>query len=100
MGTRVNAGGVELGRSRTGRVVLLLFSAVLGGVLLVIALSLRHPPEIEVLSPDVKLESKQPLPDRWIPKGWGWARRLKTSLFGKVKWAWIEPHLLSVDAGF
>lgn len=63
--------------ARVGAIILLLLAAL-------VILGLRNPelPPVILLPPGTAI-THNPIPDRWIPRSWGWMWRARDSIFGR-----------------
>src|SRR5262245_60431712 len=87
-------------RRKWRRVALLLLPLVVIGVLL-LSVRRRPPavPAVVVMPLPYKIPAqKVPLPDRWIPRSWGWLWRLKQRVLGPAKVIQIETAIFELPA--
>src|SRR6266568_4683374 len=92
-------GGTVTARPRRGKVLpavaLIVFVAVM-------AILLRHkttPPPAILFMPMTNAFANVtlPIPDRWIPRTWGWLWRTKSFLFGQPRSVMLEGTVLRLD---
>jgi hypothetical protein len=78
----------------------LLFAAVLAAIAVGLAVAFR--PErmapISIFPEGARWKYNVPLPDRWVPIGWGWYWRGKEAIFGKRKSVSVQTMLLRAPA--